>query len=260
MKLTLLSAVLAVAATTLPASAGPVADQLRELGSNVSTPAARPNTVPKVAAPETSPAHEPATVQPDDAPTLPEPAQNACLIALQKIADAEPVSSPDAEDSACVIDNPVQIAGTLGPTPITFTGHPVLTCDVALRLARFSKDTLQPLAEHHVGASLTAVFTGPGFTCRRRNNAATGKLSEHAFGKGIDITAFSFEEKDRLNVRSSADMKTNRAAFFSALRTAACGHFTTVLGPGTNAAHATHLHLDTGRMEPGKENPYRICQ
>jgi hypothetical protein len=44
----------------------------------------------------------------------------------------------------------------------------------------------------------------------------------------------------------------------AAFRTAACGWFTTVLGPGSDAAHADHLHLD---IQPhGSSNRYRICQ
>jgi hypothetical protein len=33
-------------------------------------------------------------------------------------------------------------------------------------------------------------------------------------------------------------------------------HFTTVLGPGSDAAHAHHLHVDLARRRGG----YRMCQ
>jgi hypothetical protein len=42
------------------------------------------------------------------------------------------------------------------------------------------------------------------------------------------------------------------------LRTTACGYFTTVLGPGSNLAHATHYHFDLGVH--GKSGNYRICE
>ena len=45
---------------------------------------------------------------------------------------------------------------------------------------------------------------------------------------------------------------------FTTLRTAACGWFTTILGPGSDAAHATHWHLDIERH--GSSDRYRICQ
>ena len=34
------------------------------------------------------------------------------------------------------------------------------------------------------------------------------------------------------------------AKFEAEIRKGACDYFTTVLGPGSNAAHATHFHLD----------------
>jgi len=43
-----------------------------------------------------------------------------------------------------------------------------------------------------------------------------------------------------------------------AARTAACGWFTTVLGPGSDAAHTDHLHVDTTLH--GTSDRYRICQ
>jgi hypothetical protein len=42
------------------------------------------------------------------------------------------------------------------------------------------------------------------------------------------------------------------------LRTTACGYFTTILGPGSNASHADHLHFDLGLH--GKTGNYRICE
>jgi hypothetical protein len=42
------------------------------------------------------------------------------------------------------------------------------------------------------------------------------------------------------------------------LRTSACGYFTTVLGPGADAAHASHYHFDLGVH--GKSGNYRICK
>ena len=43
-----------------------------------------------------------------------------------------------------------------------------------------------------------------------------------------------------------------------ALRTTACGYFTTVLGPGSDAAHAEHFHFDLGLH--GATANYRICE
>jgi hypothetical protein len=42
------------------------------------------------------------------------------------------------------------------------------------------------------------------------------------------------------------------------MRTAACGWFTTVLGPGSDAFHANHMHLDIEKHGPS--GSYRICE
>ncbi len=43
-----------------------------------------------------------------------------------------------------------------------------------------------------------------------------------------------------------------------ALRMTACGYFTTVLGPGADAAHEAHFHFDFGIH--GATPNYRICE
>jgi hypothetical protein len=39
---------------------------------------------------------------------------------------------------------------------------------------------------------------------------------------------------------------------------AACGWFTTILDPGSDPAHADHLHVDI--QQHGSSGRYRICQ
>ncbi|MFD0463084.1 extensin family protein [Microvirga aerilata] len=46
------------------------------------------------------------------------------------------------------------------------------------------------------------------------------------------------------------------SAFQAAVQKAACPIFTTVLGPGSDAAHGDHLHLDLRQ----RKGDYRICQ
>ncbi|MEN0086986.1 MAG: extensin family protein [Pseudomonadota bacterium] len=186
---------------------------------------------------------------------------DTCLAKLQALAEAQRVSSTKADNAACAIPDPVQLIKTKGSFAITLSGSPTLDCPMALAFADFSRNVVQPLAGHHMGSSVTTIVTGPGFSCRRRNRAATGKLSEHAFGNGVDVTGFIFENGKRFAVGSGAKLTADQARFQAALRRSACGWFTTILGPGSDAAHAHHLHFDLGRMKnlkPGRE-PYRIC-
>ena len=64
--------------------------------------------------------------------------------------------------------------------------------------------------------------------------------------------------KRQIEIAAVADESNPDRQLLTALRLTACGYFTTVLGPGANAAHATHYHLDLGVH--GKSSNYRICE
>ena len=85
-----------------------------------------------------------------------------------------------------------------------------------------------------------------------------GKLSEHAKGNALDIFAFALSDGRRVAVRPADLPVPAVAAFLAAVRATACGYFLTVLGPGSDAAHAEHLHLDLGPH--GRSANYRICE
>ena len=68
------------------------------------------------------------------------------------------------------------------------------------------------------------------------------KVSEHARGNALDLMRFDLKNKHRITVEEMPNGTSSAA--LSGLRTSACGYFTTVLGPGSNAAHKNHLHFD----------------
>src|SRR5215204_1279566 len=96
----------------------------------------------------------------------------------------------------------------------------------------------------------------PGFVCRNRNHQIGGKLSAHASGLAVDIASFELANGEVLSIAEAKDER--KMAVLATLRTAACGWFTTIPGPGSDAAHATHWHLDIERH--GSSDRYRICQ
>ena len=183
-------------------------------------------------------------------------AGNVCRADLDRMGAV--YENPDAikstEDPGCGIPAPVRL---LSPVQgITLPGEPTLDCEAALGFTLWVRRHLVPVADALGRGALTRIDTGPGYACRRRNNAATGKLSEHATGNAIDVTGFGFADGSTLSVAPREDDHTKAHAFQRTARASACLHFTTVLGPGTNAAHADHLHLDTAKRRGG----YRICQ
>ena len=167
--------------------------------------------------------------------------------------------APPVAEGDCAIPVPVRLRSlAIGGDEIAFGAEPILDCRLAERLADWIGNVVEPLARHHLGSGLAAVETGPGYACRKRNNQATGKLSEHAKGNALDIAAFALSDGRRIAVRP-ADLPTPAVkTFLAAVRTTACGYFLTVLGPGSDAAHAEHLHLDLGPH--GRTPNYRICE
>jgi hypothetical protein len=82
--------------------------------------------------------------------------------------------------------------------------------------------------------------------------------SEHAKGDALDIASFVLADGRRVRVKQEELNIPLARVLVGALRTTACGYFTTVLGPGTDAAHAEHLHFDLG-LHAATPN-YRICE
>ena len=269
-----------------PVAAGPVERELKARGGDVGFPKQRPtratiNSAPEAALPNpldrsrdgkirrrprtdaTAQNTSQSIQQTDDTPVEPtataQSEPSACFQALLQIAEARQVPTPEAKDSACVIEDPVVMTQTRATFPVQFNNKLTLDCPFALALAKFSSGTTQPLARHHLGTAIEKIHSGEGFVCRRRNNSLTGKLSEHAFGNATDWVGFTFVDGSRLAIKSTDEMAEDEAAFLDSVRTAACGTFTTVLGPGSNAAHSSHFHFDLGRSK-GRKNPYRICE
>ena len=119
-------------------------------------------------------------------------------------------------------------------------------------------DVAIPVVRDQEDKALTALSTGPGFECRSRNGDTTAKISEHASGNAVDIDQIVLADKSRIAISQVANTSDPHYRMLMALRTSACGYFTTVLGPGSNAAHASHYHLDLGVH--GKSGNYRICE
>ena len=170
--------------------------------------------------------------------------------------DAEP-AKPAAGRSECSVPEPVAVKRLrVRDKVVEFPDGPVLDCWFADRLGQWTSDLVIPVVFGGLGTELKAVRTGPGFECRNRNHAASGKLSAHATGLAVDVAGFDLANGDHLLVTEATDQA--KIGVLRTLRTGACGWFTTILGPGTDAAHATHWHLDI--MKHGSSEYYGICQ
>lgn len=124
-----------------------------------------------------------------------------------------------------------------------------MLCRTALALDTWMSDSVVPAAKAQVpDDKLTEFRHASTYVCRPR--ASEGGISEHARGSAIDISAFVFEGRAEIGVDIQAP-GTSEAAFQAAVRKGACGPFKTVLGPGTDADHANHFHLDVAARRNG---------
>jgi hypothetical protein len=185
----------------------------------------------------------------------------ACLSRLRAAGVRFDIATmPVAAKAACTIQIPVRLKSVTtrarAVTEIRLPEEPVVSCEFAERLTAWLGHLVAPLITGVMSTDLRAVHTGPGYECRNRNGAAVGKLSAHAIGKAIDISGFELSSGKFIHVKPEGEEAMRDVV--DSVRTAACGWFTTVLGPGSDAAHTDHLHVDIALH--GTSDRYRICQ
>jgi hypothetical protein len=185
----------------------------------------------------------------------------ACLAGLRAAGVRFDIPTmPVAAKAACTIQVPVRLKSVTvrgrAVTEVHLPEEPVVSCEFAERLTSWLRHLVAPLITGVMSTDLRAVRTGPGYECRNRNGAAVGKLSAHAVGKAIDISGFELSSGKLIAIKPDGDEAMRNVV--DAVRTAACGWFTTVLGPGSDAAHTDHLHVDVALH--GANDRYRICQ
>ena len=143
---------------------------------------------------------------------------------------------------ACGIDAPVRM--TFGPVDLSQTV--TLDCRTAQAFDAFIQQTAIPASRQIMGRRLKTILTGPGYDCRNVYHRASGRLSEHARGRAIDISGFVFDDGSRVILARDWDRGGPAARFLRAIRDGGCRQFNAVLGPNYNAAHRDHFHFDLG--------------
>jgi hypothetical protein len=224
-------------------------EQRTRRGSRIARQARNPVPLPRPRPTEASPTPLPSPPSHDQ----------ACLDRLTAAGfEFElPVLAP-ASNPACVVDTPVRVKAikSASRTRIRLAEEPVVACRFAEPLAHWLGEVVAPVFAARLGADLKAVHI-TGYECRNRNHAEGGKLSAHALGIAADILSFELTNGATLAIGLDGDPGDARAAI-DAVRKAGCGWFTTVLGPGSDEAHANHIHVDI--LQHGSSNQYRICQ
>lgn len=179
------------------------------------------------------------------------PDDTACRTRLKRLGvDFEPL--PPIAEGQCTAPLPLKV--TKFADGVVLPQGATLTCQAAEALARWVTE-VQVEAERALKHPLTGLELGGSYVCRGQNHDVDAKLSEHAFANAADIMGFAFAGRASIPVKAMPD-GSEEAQFLGAVRAKACGFFRTVLGPGSNAAHANHFHLDQRERNAG----HRLCQ
>jgi hypothetical protein len=187
-----------------------------------------------------------------DLPEAQMPAEEvACRQRLKTLGVAfEEHKAESNPEIGCSIPYPITIK-SLG-TSIAISQGTELNCQMAEAAARFAAEVIQPAAKAEFGVEVKSIDQASAYVCRPRHG--TRKLSEHAFGNALDIASFTLSDGKKVEVGPSP--AEGDARFLDRVRKAACGPFKTVLGPGADADHSLHFHLD---LEPRRRGG-TFCQ
>jgi hypothetical protein len=126
-----------------------------------------------------------------------------------------------------------------------------LRCGMAEAVVHWVRDEIAPaVGETH--APLRGVENYDSFECRGRNRIVGAKVSEHGLANALDIKSFKLADGATLGL---TDINVPKD-FRDGLRHSACARFMTVLGPGSDGYHESHIHIDLAE----RHNGYKICQ
>jgi hypothetical protein len=157
--------------------------------------------------------------------------------------------APIIEDP-CGIDQPLKVSAFVdGQTAVNPAA--TLGCPVTEALDLWMRESVQPAAIEWIGAPVIEIKQLSNYACRKRNVFGKG-YSEHAFGNALDIAEFKFANGVTLTIAKNWDGSAREQGFLREIFATACQRFTTTLGPGTNALHYNHIHVDLAIIAPDK--------
>jgi hypothetical protein len=184
-------------------------------------------------------------------------AEAACLASKQVKPGVHivPASSLDGP-GACGMDYPFRVTA-FADGAVALDQRQTFACPMIPRADAWIDEVVQPAAEMVFGQPVVEMRAG-SYACRGQNNQSGARLSEHSFGNALDIMAFRLADGRLITVAQGWKGAPLEQEFLREVFLGACRHFTTVLGPGSDAFHYDHLHMDLARHDPAGTR--RICK
>lgn len=168
-----------------------------------------------------------------------------------------PVKAGDAKRPTC--GAPQAVVYQRGPAKIRYNSQPVLSCGMALGLARFEQ-VLNEEAQRYLGQEVARVEQGGTYNCRKM--ARFDLVSEHSYANAIDIRSVTLKNGRKLSVLNTfgkldAEPKRPEARFWRSVanRMYDEGTFSVVITPFFDRLHKDHIHLDQARYRVDGSRP-----
>ncbi len=191
-------------------------------------------------------------VRPDDIP------EDATIPPGGSAAVPRPGMQPPYDTPADLPRRPPRLGPARGPynlaniTPATVTPPAKLACPLVSALDRWVSDGVQPAAMHWFNSPVAEIRQIGSYSCRRMNGAGGHGISEHSFGNALDVAGFTLADGREITVKNGWHGSPEEQGFLRDVHLYACETFVTVLGPGYNAAHYNHFHVDLMRRPNGR--------
>jgi hypothetical protein len=182
------------------------------------------------------------------------PPSGQCSVDPRSVADAVSLGSVEG-GGACGIKNAWKVSAV---GRVAFSTPARLRCQMVGATNNWIGKVVQPAARSAFGERVVKLRIAASYACRGRDNKRGAKISEHAFGNALDVSAFTLASGRVVEVEDGWKSGDKESSFLKQVHGRACGTFTTVLGPKANAAHRNHFHFDLGKH--GRSGKGKYCR
>ena len=200
---------------------------------------------PRPAQPEAAPAAE--TSEPEE-PAPP----SACRLRLTTELALAPSLPRLAGPGECGADDVVRLEMVVlaDKTRVAVTPPAILRCTFAEAIVHWVREDVAP-SLRSLGGALKTIDNFAAYDCRGRNRIVGAQLSEHGKANALDVRSLKLANGVVVGLTDPHVAKN----FREGLRRSTCARFSTVLGPGSDGYHETHVHVDLAERRGG----YRLC-
>jgi hypothetical protein len=191
-------------------------------------------------------------------PSLIEDCEAKLLAAGVEFTSAQlPVRAANAGRPTCGVEQ--AMVYRRGPARMRYNSPPLVSCGVALGLARLER-VLSEEGPRHLGQRVTRIEQGGTYNCRKM--ARFTLVSEHSYANAIDIKSVTLENGRKLTVlhtfgKLDPEPQSAEARFWRAVtrRLYDEGAFSVVITPFFDSLHRDHIHLDQARYRVDGSRP-----